>query len=87
MKTMLAAEAFRKTPKTLPKSTVGGYQHSRIEKLAFTITEAADVSSLGQTSLYKAIKEKRLISRKYGSRTIITRDDLASFLDSLPVAC
>lgn len=56
------------------------------EKLALTVPEAALLSSLGQTSLYKAIKEGRLRTRKYGTRTIITRADLASFLESLPEA-
>jgi excisionase family DNA binding protein len=55
-----------------------------VEKLAFTIQEAAAVSSIGQTSLYKAIRERRLKARKYGTRTVITRLDLQAFLDSLP---
>jgi excisionase family DNA binding protein len=55
-----------------------------IEKLALTVREAAQLSSLGQTSIYKAIREGRLRSRKYGTRTIITRADLSFFLDSLP---
>jgi hypothetical protein len=55
-----------------------------MEKLAFTIAEAAQVSSLGQTSIYKAIREKKLRCRKYGTRSIITRPDLTSFLDGLP---
>ena len=54
------------------------------EKLGLTVPEAALLSSLGQTSLYKAIKEGRLRVRKYGTRTIITRADLASFLEGLP---
>ena len=45
---------------------------------------AAALSSLGQTSVYKAIREGRLRIRKYGTRTIITRADLASFLENLP---
>ena len=55
-----------------------------VEKLAFTIQEAAAVASIGQTSLYKAIRDKQLKARKYGTRTIITRTDLQAFLDSLP---
>jgi excisionase family DNA binding protein len=55
-----------------------------MEKLSFTVQEAAALSSLGQTSIYKAIKERRLRIRKYGTRTIITRSDLASFLENLP---
>jgi excisionase family DNA binding protein len=55
-----------------------------IERLGLTVPEAAALSSLGQTSLYKAIREGRLRVRKYGTRTIITRTDLASFLENLP---
>ena len=55
-----------------------------MEKFGFTVSEAAALSSLGQTSIYKAIKQGRLRIRKYGTRTIITRSDLASFLESLP---
>jgi hypothetical protein len=58
---------------------------SPMEKLGFTIPEASEVSSLGQTSIYKAIREGKLRCRKYGTRTIITRGDLTAFLDNLPV--
>ena len=34
--------------------------------------------------VYKAIKEGRLRIRKYGTRTIVTRADLLSFLETLP---
>ena len=56
-----------------------------MKKLAYTIEEAAQASSLGQTSIYKAIREKLLIKRKYGTRTIITDPDLTSFLANLPI--
>ncbi|WP_456780400.1 helix-turn-helix domain-containing protein [Bradyrhizobium sp. USDA 3315] len=55
-----------------------------LERLGLTVAEAAVLSSLGQTSVYKAIREGRLRIRKYGTRTIITRADLASFLENLP---
>jgi hypothetical protein len=55
-----------------------------MEKLGFTVPEAAALSSLGQTSIYKAIGEGQLRIRKYGTRTIIIRADLASFLENLP---
>jgi hypothetical protein len=57
-----------------------------IDKLAFTIEQAVQSSSLGQTSIYQAIKDKQLIKRKYGTRTVITRRDLVAFLDNLPVS-
>jgi excisionase family DNA binding protein len=56
-----------------------------MEKLGFTIPEASEVSSLGQTSIYKAIREGKLKCRKFGTRTIITRSDLTAFLENLPV--
>jgi excisionase family DNA binding protein len=55
-----------------------------MEKLGLTVPEAAALSSLGQTSIYKAVREGRLRIRKYGTRTIIARADLASFLENLP---
>jgi hypothetical protein len=54
------------------------------EKLGLTVPEAAALSSLGRTSIYKAIGEGRLRIRKYGTRTIVTRADPASFLENLP---
>jgi hypothetical protein len=56
-----------------------------VEKLGLSIQEAAVPSSLGQTSICKAIRDKQLISRKYGTRVIIKPADLAAFLDNLPV--
>lgn len=55
-----------------------------MEKLGLTVPEAAALCSLGQTSIYKAIREGRLRIRKYGTRTIIMRADLESFLENLP---
>ena len=55
-----------------------------MERLGLTVSEAAALSSLGQTSIYKAIGEGRLRIRKYGTPTIVTRADLASFLENLP---
>jgi excisionase family DNA binding protein len=61
-----------------------GFARPAGEKLGVTVPEAAVLSSLGQTSIYKAIREGRLTARKYGTRTIIMRIDLQAFLDSLP---
>jgi len=58
---------------------------STMEKLGLTVPEAAELCSLGQTSIYKAVREGRLRIRKYGTRTIIMRAELASFLENLPL--
>jgi excisionase family DNA binding protein len=55
------------------------------DKLAFTIAEAMQSSSLGETSISEAIKDKRLKAHKYGTRVLILRADLNAFLENLPV--
>ena len=55
-----------------------------IEKLGFTVPEAAAPSSLDQTSIYyKAIKEGQLRICKYSTPTIITRAE-SLFLPAEP---
>lgn len=49
-----------------------------------TLAEASIVSGIGRTKLYEAIAGGKLIARKYGSRTIVLRDELMRFLASLP---
>jgi len=56
----------------------------KMEKFGLTVPEAAAPSWLGQTSIYKAIREGQLRIRKYGARTIITRDDLVKNLPMKP---
>jgi hypothetical protein len=55
------------------------------EKIGLSIKDAAQLSSLGETSICEAIKDKRLRSRKFGTRVIITHNDLIAFLEALPV--
>ena len=74
------SESARATSMAKRESILG----SGVEKLGLTVPEAAALCSLGQTSIYKAIREGRLRIRKYGTRTIIMRADLASFLENLP---
>ena len=54
-------------------------------KLAYGIEELAKAGPLRRTSLFKAIKEKRLTARKAGRRTIITHEDFQAFLHNLSV--
>jgi excisionase family DNA binding protein len=49
-----------------------------------TLAEANVVSGIGRTKLYEAISNGQLTARKFGSRTIVLRDDLLRFLASLP---
>jgi excisionase family DNA binding protein len=56
-----------------------------IQKIAYSIPEYCEATSMGRTQIYKAIKEGKLIARKMGKRTLITYDDGLNFLNSLPV--
>ena len=56
-----------------------------IAPVEFTVEGAVAASGIGRTLLFRAIKQGRLRARKLGRRTIVTRDDLAEFLSSLPV--
>ena len=53
--------------------------------LALTIAEAITESRVGRSSLYSAIKRGELPCRKLGKRSLILREDLERFLQSLPV--
>ena len=55
-----------------------------IEKLAYTIPEAVEVSGRSRTSLYGSFKSGKLIARKDGTRTVILASDLRSWLENLP---
>jgi hypothetical protein len=54
-------------------------------KPAYGIEELSEAGPLGRSSLYKAIREKRLIAQKAGRRTIITHENYEAFLKALPV--
>jgi hypothetical protein len=54
-------------------------------KPAYGIEELAKAGPLGRSTLFKAIKEKKLIAQKAGRRTIITHANYEAFLKSLPL--
>jgi excisionase family DNA binding protein len=53
-------------------------------KLAYSVEEFAEVTGLGRTAIYAAIKAKRLVARKHGGRTVILREEGIAFLQALP---
>ena len=55
-------------------------------RLAYTISEACALTSLGRTTLYLAIKSGELKTHKVGRRTLITKKELVAWLDSRPAA-
>lgn len=52
-----------------------------LEPLAYSITEACHVSSIGRTRLYALIKEGRLKTRKIGKRTLIPASSLRDLIE------
>jgi hypothetical protein len=58
----------------------------RLRRLGMSPGEAAKVAGIGCTLLKREIRNKRLIARKVGRRTVITIDDLAAWLAGLPKA-
>lgn len=54
-------------------------------KPAYGIEELAKAGPLGRSTLFKAIKDRKLIAQKAGRRTIITHENYQAFLRSLPL--
>ena len=52
--------------------------------LAYSVREAAQISNLGRSTIYKALAEGELRARKAYGRTLILHDDLQAFLKGLP---
>jgi excisionase family DNA binding protein len=52
------------------------------DKLAYRIDEAAHVSGLSRTTLYKLITAKKLASAKAEGRRLILRADLVAYLNT-----
>ena len=53
------------------------------EKLAYSIKEFCNATSIGRTKVYELISEGRLISVKLGSKTLITADEAQRFMRGL----
>lgn len=52
--------------------------------IAHTVKDACDLTGLGRSTIYEAIKAGRLKPRKCGNRTLILHEDLKRFIESLP---
>ena len=53
--------------------------------LAWSIQKFADMTDLGRSTIYEAIKDGLLVARKNGKRTVITAADGMAWLKSLPL--
>ena len=52
--------------------------------LAYSIAQACEIANISRTSVYDAIKSRKLIARKNGRRTVILAEDLRLWLQDLP---
>lgn len=52
-----------------------------LPRITLTIREACEVSGIGPTKLYAALKDKELQRIKVGRRTLIRVDELKAWLD------
>lgn len=55
-----------------------------LHPLVYSVAGAAKTASLGRTTLYKLIAEKRLPVIKIGNRTLIRHDALVALLEAPP---
>jgi excisionase family DNA binding protein len=55
-----------------------------MERIAFSVDEAAHSAGIGLTKLREEIREGRLVARKIGKRTVVTATDLAAWAAQLP---
>jgi Helix-turn-helix domain len=64
---------------------IGGHTASELLGLrAYRIPEVCELTALGRTSVYAAIKSGDLVARKWNRCTIVLAEDLAAFLRNLP---
>jgi hypothetical protein len=68
----------------MQSETTHSLRSDAAHKVAFTIKQAAQASSISRSLLYVAIGRGALQARKYGARTLILDTDLRRFLRKLP---
>jgi excisionase family DNA binding protein len=56
----------------------------KIDKMAFSVDEAAMRAGLGRDKIYEALKSGKLEGRRAGRRTLVTAEALRRYLDELP---
>jgi excisionase family DNA binding protein len=60
--------------------------NENLQKEALSISEVCAAVGIGRTKIYEAIANRNLKARKVGNRTLILRDELRQFLQSLPLS-
>ena len=55
-----------------------------MSKIAVTVQEAAEMIGVGRTHMYALFKERKIVPRKSGGRTLIIVTELEDYINSLP---
>ena len=58
--------------------------NDRLEQLAYSPLEAAKASGQSRSKIFKDIREEKLRAVKSGTRTLILRADLETYLREMP---
>ena len=61
------------------------HTHPQSDPLAYALADLPTIIPLGRTTLQSILKSGALPSRKVGGRVIVLREDVETFLRSLPV--
>lgn len=56
-----------------------------MDKLAYTIEQVVNITGVGRSTVYNAIKSGQLEARKHGRRTWITSAALNKWIESMPM--
>jgi len=59
-------------------------EHARPDQIAYTPLEACEALRIGRTKLYELLGSGALSAIALGGKTLIKRDELLRFVDSLP---
>jgi hypothetical protein len=84
---MIITDVLRAPFSGSPMKSTPGQQSSVLEigdRIAVSIADVVRATGLGRTSIYTAIKSRKLPVRKFGRRTLVLRGDLEAFIASLP---
>lgn len=55
----------------------------QVERMAYRISEAAEVLALSRSRFYELVAEGRIRTLKEGARTLVRRSELERYLDEL----
>ncbi len=67
----------------MPKSI---FTETQANRLAFSLADAASAIGVGKSTLHELIATGKLPVRKLGHRSLVLREDLEAYVQSLPLS-